>query len=380
MSNQSSFLLMPNHSVVVDGETLRMESAEADMLRQVGEQFQQIAIASFVTYESNSSLAGMSNISELRLHHLSQFEHEGSRLKKLINYVYAILVLPFLVRRYDFIYIFSPGHCGLLAALWARILGKSYGLYVRNAWLNSRSETSWWWRFIFSGAKFMIVTGEAFKKRLLPYCRNVDNEVPLTALRPSQVSLEPNPDRSLNTFLFVGRLSESKGVFDAIRAIALLKAAGHFVELLIAGGGVEEEFLAIRKLQSELGVESQVRILGHMSPAELAKTYQKSGVFVFPSYFGEGFPRVLYEAMMYSLSIITCEMPGTEGFLVDSENCLYCNPRDPQHLASCMRKLLENPKFAKAIAERARVNVVHLYESFVDGSHPQQLLRLINDM
>jgi glycosyltransferase involved in cell wall biosynthesis len=376
MNARRSLLVVPNHSMVIEGDLLRIEWAEAELLRAVRERFAFAGIAAFVEGGNNSSLAGSVPRAHAASHRLNQLDHSRSRLARLINYVGAAATLPFVLCRYDLLYIFCPGHCGLLAACWARLLGRPYGLYVRGTWLSGRAETAYWWRWVFRGATFMIATGESFRRRLSRYCSQVVNEVPLTELRPCNTHACRRATRSAATrLLFAGRLAESKGIYDVVRALALLRGEGRDVTLTIAGGGVQAELRALDELQELLRVRAAVEILGHVPPARLTEVYRDSDLFVFPSYFAEGFPRVLYEAMMFGLPIVTCQMPGTDGFLVDNSNCLYCQPSDPQALAACLRRLLDDAVCRERLGSRARADIESLYESFVDTSHAEQLLR-----
>jgi glycosyltransferase involved in cell wall biosynthesis len=371
-----SFLLIPNHSVVLEADSVRIESAEAQLLGSVRTRFGTAGVAAFVDDDSNSSLAGLAPRADLPCHRLNLLNHGRSRPAKILNYLAAAMRLPFVLSRYELLYIFCPGYCGLLAALWARLLRKRYGLYVRGTWLTSRAETAYWWRLVFRGATFMIATGEPFRRRLSSYCSNVVNEVPLTDLRPanSHAARGGAGDRVVR-LLFVGRLAQSKGIQDVVRALAILRGEGRNLVLSIAGGGVAAEIEALGRLQQALAVDSAVTMLGHLAPAQLAEAYRDSDVFVFPSYFAEGFPRVLYEAMMFSLAIVTCRMPGTDGFLVDGANCLYCPPTDPHGLAACLRRLLDDPPLRERLGGHARADIESLYDSFVDASHAEQLLR-----
>lgn len=379
MNSKKSFLLVPDHSIFAEENTITIETAEVDMINTLGEQFDKIGIAAFKARSSNSSMSGKITRSKLMVHTINCTEHTN-RAKKLINYIFSAIALPFVIRNYSFIYVFCPGHCGLLAALWAMILRKPYGIYVRCTWLNAKGETPLWWSHVFSNAKFMIVTGESFKRKLLRHCDNVANEVPLTALTPKQVRTTDLLHRSLSRMVFVGRLNESKGVRDALRAVAFLKQQGILVELLVAGGGKPNEIHILEKLKKELCIEDCVVLLGHVSPAELANIYKSCATFVFPSYYTEGFPRVLYEAMMYGLAIVTCEMPGTEGFLIDGKNCIYTPPANPEKLAANLRRLLEDSALVAELSKNARRDVERVYETFIDASHTHQIFRLLNSV
>lgn len=371
---RSRFLLVPNHSVERDRAELRIESAEAQLLQKLGADFSQIGIAAFVSSRRGAVLTGTID-GRVEVHRLNVLGDVGLRAGKLLNYVCAAIRLPAIVARHDFIYIFCPGHCALLAAFWARLLGKPYGFYVRGTWLDAKGDTPLWWRPLFRGASFMVVTGEAFRRRLLRYCANVVNEVPLTALHPRQIANRQRPMSSPVRLMFAGRMTESKGILDVVTSVALLREEGRHVELVVAGGSTAEEQRKLDDAVSRLGLHDAVRMLGHVPPGELAAAYEAADIFVFPSYFAEGFPRVLYEAMMFSAAIVTAEMPGIRDFLVDEQNCLYCAIRNPHDVARQVRRLIDEPQLAKRLGERSRTDVLRLYESFTEPSHAAQVRR-----
>jgi glycosyltransferase involved in cell wall biosynthesis len=175
--------------------------------------------------------------------------------------------------------------------------------------------------------------------------------------------------------MYAGRLTESKGVLDIVSAIAQLRAAGDAeITVTFAGGGIPEEFAAIRDAARELDIEERVILVGHLTPEQLTDLYRQSDVFVFPSYFAEGFPRVLYEAMMFSIPIVTTRMPGLDGFLVDGENCLYCEAQNPSDVAAKVADLLDHPQKAARIGMAANADVRRVFDGFEHGSHAEQLV------
>jgi glycosyltransferase involved in cell wall biosynthesis len=299
-------------------------------------------------------------------------------VQKCANYLSAALRLPFLIARHDVVYIFCPGYVPFMAAMWAKLLRVRFGLYVRGTWLNKNGRTPKWWEWVFRGSEFMIVTGEAFRRLLAQYGPRILNEVPLTELRPQDVNAASVLTRGrAQRLLYAGRLTKSKGILDIIRALADLHRTGSLnVTLTIAGGGSKEEFDEIERVARSVSVWDAVEVVGHVPPAKLAALYGSSDVFVFPSYYAEGFPRVIYEAMMYGMDIVTTDMPGTEGFLVNGRNCILCRPSDPESVTAAIRKLIADPELAARLAVNAYADVRRLYASFQHGSHAEQLVSL----
>lgn len=378
MAKSKRLLFVLNHSYFVGGGRVFVESAEVGLMRDSTAAFNTVGVAAFKEAARNSSLGGEIDCERFGLHQLSCVEHGTGHLAKLVNYIYAFFVLPFVISKYSVIYVFVPGYFSLLACLWSMVLQKPFGLYVRGAWRNDDSRTPWWWGAVFRKAAFIIATGEAFMRRLRVFNSNVVNEVPLTVLRPGPVDFgSVRRSSGIRRVLFAGRMIESKGIFDVLRATRILLDSGYLsVSLVLAGGGTEEEVGDIQKAIRQLGVESSVRLCGQLSPDEMAREFEASDLFAFPSYYPEGFPRVLYEAMMFGVPIVTTPMPGLEGFLVDKLNCFFCNPRDPGSLADVMGALIRDPRIAVEAANRAREDVTTLFDTFQHSSHSAQLIEL----
>jgi glycosyltransferase involved in cell wall biosynthesis len=372
-------LVVLNHSIFERDGGCFIEAAEAALVRAVEEGMPaEVMVAAFVQTRGNSSLSGAIDKPE-RIIDLGRLpQSAGATFRKVWQYLSAAIRLPFCVWRADAIYIFCPGHIPLLAAFWARLLGRKYGFYVRGTWLTRGGGTPWYWRIGFRGSEFMIVTGEAFRRRLSSYCAVVENEVPLTAIRPGRPmvpvgSVTGRPIR----LLFAGRLTAEKGLHDVVKAVGLLKADGIPATLVVAGGGTEEEVSELRAVMSEAGVTEDVTVAGQLDTGQLERAYQEADVFVFPSYFAEGFPRVLYEAMMFGRAIVTTEMPGLQGFLVHGRNCLYVEAKRPDDVADKVASLVRDPELMERISSEAKREVERVFASFRHASHGEQLIELM---
>ena len=64
-----------------------------------------------------------------------------------------------------------------------------------------------------------------------------------------------------------------------------------------------------------------------------------SDVFVLPSYYREGVPRVLLEAGALGLPLITTDMPGCRDVVRDGIEGLLVSPRSSQALAEAMMQM-----------------------------------------
>jgi len=91
-----------------------------------------------------------------------------------------------------------------------------------------------------------------------------------------------------------------------------------------------------------------VRMLGHLSRADLHTAYAGAAVFCYPS-LREGFGLPVLEAMQHGVPVVTSQ--GTACAEVAGDAGLLANPRDPQDIA---RALLAAFRGRDELAQRSR--------------------------
>lgn len=119
---------------------------------------------------------------------------------------------------------------------------------------------------------------------------------------------------------YVGRLEIAKGVGYLLEAWKRLGLRG--AELVLVGQIKPEIHQLLNKY-----VDASVKVMGLLSPSEVAVSYRKSSLFVFPSA-NEGMATVLLEAMATGLPVVAADKSGAadlvtagkEGFVVPSRN------------------------------------------------------------
>ena len=77
--------------------------------------------------------------------------------------------------------------------------------------------------------------------------------------------------------------------------------------LLAGSAGNQEEYRAILDMAKECPYE--IRFLGRLAQPELAKVYQKSDIFVLPSFF-DGLPLTVIEALACGDRFVMSDLPG----------------------------------------------------------------------
>jgi glycosyltransferase involved in cell wall biosynthesis len=206
--------------------------------------------------------------------------------------------------------------------------------------------TRWIWR----RADRVVAVCESLGRLALQTCPDlrysvVPNGVDLSLFHPRTESRQPGPIRCLA----VARLIERKGLGDLIRAMALLER-GRF-RLEIAGGGSDE--MVLRDLAAKLGLAEEVRFLGPLPRAEVARRYRAADMFTLPST-AEAFGNVFAEALASGLPIVGSAIGGIPDLVEHGTNGLLVQAGNIEALAGAIRYLADDPDLRREMARRNR--------------------------
>jgi glycosyltransferase involved in cell wall biosynthesis len=126
---------------------------------------------------------------------------------------------------------------------------------------------------------------------------------------PCTVAVASRPERELPrlAMLAVGRLHPVKDHAFLLHACHELKSCGTDFICLIAGEGPQRPWL--EHLIRNLGLEAQVKLLGHLCRQELDACYQLCDLVVLTSR-SEGIPMVLMEAMAHGKTVLAPAITG----------------------------------------------------------------------
>ena len=114
--------------------------------------------------------------------------------------------------------------------------------------------------------------------------------------------------------------------------------------------------LNLRKLCKECDVE----YLGNRE--DMPELLASATIFVLPSYYAEGVPKVLLEASACGVPIITTNHPGCRDAIVDGKTDLLVKPRDSEDLANAILQLLMDDIKLTKMGENGRKHALKFYK------------------
>lgn len=189
-------------------------------------------------------------------------------------------------------------------------------------------------------------------------------------LPADKISIKPNfidiaaPQAGLREgFLFVGRLSEEKGIAVLARAYsATLHGA-----LRVAGGGPEAGKLAGIAGLSALGLQTS---------AQVRELMVGSLALVLPSICYEQFPMTLVEAYASGLPVIVSRLGPMQELVDEGVTGLLFEPGNSVDLAEKMSWAKDNPEKMLAMGRNARMKYERFY---TPGRNYQQLMNIYEE-
>jgi glycosyltransferase involved in cell wall biosynthesis len=151
--------------------------------------------------------------------------------------------------------------------------------------------------------------------------------------------------------LFVGHLTDLKGISDLVDAVGITAAdAGVRPLLAIVGDGPLRP--ALEERVAELGLGDSVRFVGKVPHDDVGTWMGACDVVVLPS-LSEGLPTVICEAMVAGRAVIATTIGGIPELVEDGVTGRLVAPADAPALADALRALLGSDGRAPAMGELA---------------------------
>jgi glycogen synthase len=153
--------------------------------------------------------------------------------------------------------------------------------------------------------------------------------------------------------LFVGRITDQKGIFHLLDAAGRLPAG---VQVLLCASAPDTPEIE-QRLRRALPAHPNVHWIDAMIPIdELVQLYSAASVFACPSVY-EPFGLINLEAMACETAVVASAVGGILEVVEDGKTGILVPPGRPDELASALRRLLEDPDQARAMGEAGRRRV-----------------------
>jgi glycogen synthase len=153
--------------------------------------------------------------------------------------------------------------------------------------------------------------------------------------------------------LFVGRITDQKGIFHLLEAAPRLPAG---VQVVLCASAPDTPEIEAR-LRGALPAHPNVRWINAMLPVEeVAQLYSHAAVFCCPSVY-EPFGLINLEAMACETAVVASAVGGIVEVVEDGKTGVLLPPGRPDALAEALTRLLQHPEIAREMGRAGRRRV-----------------------
>ncbi|MBO3698359.1 glycosyltransferase family 4 protein [Fabibacter sp. E12] len=180
-----------------------------------------------------------------------------------------------------------------------------------------------------------------------------------TVIKGTGVDLNHYKSRASHTkndktvFLFIARMIREKGIPELLEATTLLRQSHGNFEVQLLGwidpnpGGISKD---------EINRQHESGLINYLGTTDDVRPFMDAAdVFVLPSYYNEGLPRTIQEAMAMGKPIITTDHPGCRETVEDRKNGLLIPVRNSEALAEAMKSFLINPEQIESMGKESLI-------------------------
>jgi glycosyltransferase involved in cell wall biosynthesis len=171
------------------------------------------------------------------------------------------------------------------------------------------------------------------------------------------------PGKNFNdklSVLFVGNLTEAKGISNLLLAFTNSNISNRFLELIVVGDG---ELMPTIKLVSS----GKVKLTGYLNREALQQYYQQCHLLVLPSR-SEGFPKVVAEAAAYGCIPVVSDISNISQYIHHNENGFLMQDITVSGIVHTLNSIAAiDPDTLMGISERAKLlGSMFTYERFIE--------------
>jgi glycosyltransferase involved in cell wall biosynthesis len=167
------------------------------------------------------------------------------------------------------------------------------------------------------------------------------------AVKPNFILEDPGPGAGGGRYaLFVGRLSEEKGIGTMLRAWERLAPP---LPLKIVGDGPMRP-----QVEAATRVVRNAEYLGRRSPLEVRELMGRAEFLVFPSTWYEGMPMTIIESFARGTPVVASRLGTMQEMIRDGENGALFSAGDPDDLARAVSAMSQKTQFTASLRAGAR--------------------------
>jgi lipopolysaccharide/colanic/teichoic acid biosynthesis glycosyltransferase/glycosyltransferase involved in cell wall biosynthesis len=176
--------------------------------------------------------------------------------------------------------------------------------------------------------------------------------------------------------IFVGRITQDKGIDELLEAFAAIRQRGIEASLLLVGP-LDAEIGGDQKKTG--GLLQEGRGVYHVGYSERVEHYLSiADLICLPSY-REGFGTVIVEAAAMGIPAVASRIYGLTDAVIDGQTGLLVPPQNSLELEKALTTLLQEPGLLERMGQNARLQAHHFAQERINREMLKEYVRLIEE-
>ncbi|WP_083960637.1 glycosyltransferase family 4 protein [Methylomonas lenta] len=225
-------------------------------------------------------------------------------------------------------------------------------------------------RYVFDRATFLIALSDEWRQWLSGITTNRNIRLIFNPVNlPDEFTHDDSSNRILN-IVFLGKLTEKKGIADLLKAYALVLERSSVPTHLYCGG--DGDRLMVDELIRDLSLNEYVSLLGWIQGEAKHQLLNKADALVLPSY-NEVLPMSILEALAYGVPVVATRVGAIADAVSDGVEGLLVSPGDIHAIADAILTIVTNAETRKFMRKNARAKADNCFNDKAVISEISQL-------
>jgi glycosyltransferase involved in cell wall biosynthesis len=158
--------------------------------------------------------------------------------------------------------------------------------------------------------------------------------------------------------LFIGRLSEQKGILTLLNSMVIVKSPA---QLVIVGQGELEDYII--QIIRERKLEAKIKFMGPLWGGKVKKLIARAMAIVVPSEWYDNLPQIVCQSFATAKPVIAAAINGIPEYVSDGDDGFLYDPENPRDLAKAIDMLYEmNPSNYSKMCTEARKKAEEVFD------------------
>lgn len=222
--------------------------------------------------------------------------------------------------------------CEVASDLWVKMFGPIFGFL-------GRLTEIFYLKFVYKSLPFLTISNSTREELIKEGV--IKENITVMPMGISKIKLEKFNKEKYPVLIFVGRISKSKGVGNAIKVLEILAKDLKDIKLWIVGDGEINYFNYLKDLVKKKKLDNRIKFWGFVSQERKYELMQRAQILIAPS-MKEGWGLTIPEAGLVGTPAVAYNVAGLRDVVKNGLSGVITKKNSPKEMASEVLRILND--------------------------------------